>query len=83
MARPGVYTIASAFPKVRIVTASVDPNTNEDYHIIPGIGKSSIQLLFDQKVKLTKLKISKSFFDDDKTITYTNGKNKKNAHVTF
>uniref|UniRef100_A0A7M5UYR2 Uridine kinase n=2 Tax=Clytia hemisphaerica TaxID=252671 RepID=A0A7M5UYR2_9CNID len=38
MARPGVYTIASAFPKVRIVTASVDPDTNEKFHIIPGIG---------------------------------------------
>lgn len=38
MARPGVHTIASAFPKVRIVTASVDPDTNENFHIIPGIG---------------------------------------------
>lgn len=38
MARPGVYTIASAFPKVRIVTASVDSDTNENFHIIPGIG---------------------------------------------
>ncbi|XP_065668648.1 uridine-cytidine kinase-like 1 isoform X2 [Hydra vulgaris] len=38
MARTGVYTIASVFPNVKIVTASVDPTTNEEYHIIPGIG---------------------------------------------
>ena len=40
MAKAGVYTIASAFPKVKIVTASVDPETNEEYHIVPGIGMS-------------------------------------------
>jgi len=39
MARPGVHTIATAFPKTRIVTASVDPDTNENFHIIPGIGE--------------------------------------------
>ena len=38
MAKPGVHTIASAFPKVKIVTASVDPETNEEFHIVPGIG---------------------------------------------
>ena len=52
MARPGVYTIASAFPKVRIVTASVDPDTNEKFHIIPGIGKFNFVLYsFDEMVQ--------------------------------
>jgi len=38
MAKPGVHSIAHAFPKVKIVTTAVDPETNESYHIIPGIG---------------------------------------------
>ena len=38
MAEPGVHTIASVFPKVKIVTTAVDPKTNESYHIVPGIG---------------------------------------------
>ncbi|KAK2553686.1 Uridine-cytidine kinase-like 1 [Acropora cervicornis] len=33
----GVHTIAYAYPKVKIVTAEVDPEVNDKFHIIPGI----------------------------------------------
>ena len=35
----GVHTIAYAYPNVKIVTAAVDPEVNDKFHIIPGIGK--------------------------------------------
>ena len=35
----GVHTIAYAYPKVKIVTAAVDPEVNDKYHVIPGIGE--------------------------------------------
>lgn len=35
---PGVHNIAYAFPKVKIVTTAVDPNVNEKFYIVPGIG---------------------------------------------
>jgi len=38
MGKAGVHTISSTFPSVRIVTASVDPETNDNFHIVPGIG---------------------------------------------
>lgn len=38
MAESGVQTIAYAFPKVLMVTTEVDPEVNEKYYIIPGIG---------------------------------------------
>ncbi|KAG1688579.1 Uridine-cytidine kinase-like 1 [Nymphon striatum] len=38
MAESGVHTIAYAFPKVKIITSAVDPDINELYHILPGIG---------------------------------------------
>lgn len=34
----GVHTIAYAFPKVKIVTSAVDPDINEKFYVIPGIG---------------------------------------------
>ncbi|KAL9980499.1 hypothetical protein ACROYT_G009099 [Oculina patagonica] len=37
-AESGVHTIAYAYPKVKIVTAAVDPEVNDKFHIIPGIG---------------------------------------------
>ena len=37
----GVHTIAYAYPHVKIVTAAVDPEVNDEFHIIPGIGKLS------------------------------------------
>lgn len=37
-AESGVHTIAYAYPKVSIVTAAVDPEVNNRFHIIPGIG---------------------------------------------
>lgn len=35
---PGVHTIAYAFPQVRIITTAVDPEINEKFYVIPGIG---------------------------------------------
>ncbi len=38
MAESGVQTIAYAFPKVNIVTTAIDPEINEKFHVLPGIG---------------------------------------------
>merc|ERR1719495_2765014 len=38
MAESGVHTIAYAFPDVKIVTSAVDPEINEKFHVMPGIG---------------------------------------------
>ena len=38
MAEAGVNTIAYAFPKVKIVTTSVDRELNNKFYILPGIG---------------------------------------------
>ncbi|XP_013404707.1 uridine-cytidine kinase-like 1 [Lingula anatina] len=38
MAAQGVHTVAYAFPKVKIISTAVDPDVNEDFHILPGIG---------------------------------------------
>lgn len=34
----GVHSIAYAFPGVRIVTSALDPEINEKFHVLPGIG---------------------------------------------
>uniref|UniRef100_A0A8C3S7S8 Phosphoribosyltransferase domain-containing protein n=1 Tax=Chelydra serpentina TaxID=8475 RepID=A0A8C3S7S8_CHESE len=39
MAEMGVHSVAYAFPRVRIITTAVDKRVNEEFHIIPGIGK--------------------------------------------
>ncbi|GFG29352.1 hypothetical protein Cfor_10213 [Coptotermes formosanus] len=38
MAEIGVHSIAYAFPGVRIVTSALDPEINEKFHVLPGIG---------------------------------------------
>ncbi|XP_015795957.1 uridine-cytidine kinase-like 1 [Tetranychus urticae] len=38
MAESGVHSIAYAFPKVVIITTEVDPEVNENFYIVPGIG---------------------------------------------
>merc|ERR1719495_1016213 len=38
MAESGVHTIAYAFPQVTIVTTAVDPEINDKFHVLPGIG---------------------------------------------
>jgi len=38
MAESGVHSLAYAFPGVRLVTTAVDPEVNERFHILPGIG---------------------------------------------
>ncbi|KAK6188111.1 hypothetical protein SNE40_004362 [Patella caerulea] len=38
MAESGVYSVAYAFPKVKILTTAVDKEVNDKFHILPGIG---------------------------------------------
>lgn len=38
MAESGVHSIAYAFPQVQIVTTAVDPEVNEKFYVLPGIG---------------------------------------------
>lgn len=38
MAEPGVHSIAYAFPRVKIVTSAIDPEINDRFYVIPGIG---------------------------------------------
>ncbi|XP_043466446.1 uridine-cytidine kinase-like 1 [Leptopilina heterotoma] len=38
MAESGVHSIAYAFPGVKIVTSAVDPEINEKFYVLPGIG---------------------------------------------
>uniref|UniRef100_A0A1A9VKR1 uridine/cytidine kinase n=1 Tax=Glossina austeni TaxID=7395 RepID=A0A1A9VKR1_GLOAU len=38
MAEIGVHSIAYAFPKVKIVTSAIDPEINDKFYVIPGIG---------------------------------------------
>ena len=38
MAESGVHTIAYAFPHVKIVTTAVDPEINDKFHVLQGIG---------------------------------------------
>jgi uridine kinase len=38
MAESGVHSVAYAFPRVRLVTTAVDPEVNDQFHILPGIG---------------------------------------------
>ncbi|KAJ3363423.1 Uridine-cytidine kinase-like 1 [Allomyces arbusculus] len=37
-APPGLHAIHRAFPRVRVVVSEVDPEINDQYHILPGIG---------------------------------------------
>lgn len=38
MAESGVHAIAYAFPKVQIVTTAIDPEINDKFYVLPGIG---------------------------------------------
>ncbi|XP_067207428.1 uridine-cytidine kinase-like 1 isoform X2 [Linepithema humile] len=38
MAESGVHSIAYAFPRVKIVTSALDPEINEKFYVLPGIG---------------------------------------------
>uniref|UniRef100_A0A0N4Z390 Uridine kinase n=1 Tax=Parastrongyloides trichosuri TaxID=131310 RepID=A0A0N4Z390_PARTI len=38
MAEPGVHALAYAFPKVKLVTAAIDKEIDENFYVIPGIG---------------------------------------------
>ena len=38
MAEAGVHAIAYAFPAVKIITSAVDPEIDESFHVIPGMG---------------------------------------------
>ena len=39
----GVHSVAYAFPKVHLVTTAVDPAINDQFYILPGIGKHYCQ----------------------------------------
>ena len=45
MAESGVHTIAYAFPHVKIVTTAVDPEINDKFHVLPGIGNFGDRLV--------------------------------------
>lgn len=38
MAESGVHSVAYAFPEVSIITTAVDPEINERFYVLPGIG---------------------------------------------
>ncbi|CAF4927010.1 uridine-cytidine kinase-like 1 isoform X1 [Pieris napi] len=38
MAEIGVHSIAYAFPRVKIITSALDPEINEKFYVLPGIG---------------------------------------------
>ncbi len=38
MAESGVHTIAYAFPRVSVVTTAVDPEVNDKFLVLPGMG---------------------------------------------
>lgn len=38
MAESGVHSIAYAFPKVQIVTTAIDPEINDKFYVLPGMG---------------------------------------------
>ncbi|KAK6634210.1 Uridine-cytidine kinase-like 1 [Polyplax serrata] len=38
MAEIGVHSVAYAFPQVKIVTSALDPEINDKFHVLPGIG---------------------------------------------
>ena len=54
MAVSGVHSIAYAFPKVKVVTTQVDPEVNDKFYILPGIG---IQLNKKNVLNIEKLNI--------------------------
>lgn len=51
-AESGVHTIAYAFPNVKIVTTAVDPEINEKFHVLPGIGNFGDRWEFELKIIL-------------------------------
>lgn len=61
----GVHTIAYAYPNVKIVTAAVDPEVNDKFHIIPGIGKFFGTIYMDRDVHLS-LRLVKMYNDVSK-----------------
>lgn len=44
MAVSGVHSIAYAFPRVLMITTEVDPEVNDKFYILPGIGREEISL---------------------------------------
>lgn len=38
MAESGVHSIAYAFPEVQIVTTAIDPEINDKFYVLPGMG---------------------------------------------
>ena len=46
----GVHSIAYAFPHVKVVTTAVDPEINERFHVLPGIGNFGDRCCLNIKV---------------------------------
>jgi uridine kinase len=47
----GVHTIAYAFPHVKIVTTAVDPEINDKFHVLPGIGNFGDRQVLQKIIK--------------------------------
>jgi len=60
MADSGVNTIAYAFPQVKIVTSAVDPEINEKFHVLPGIGNFGDRYFGTEPKFLSKFKSDNS-----------------------
>lgn len=54
MARVGVHTISSVFPKVKVVTVAVDPEMTDNFYIVPGIGEVCFCAFFLLEFSLLK-----------------------------
>jgi len=55
MAVSGVHTIAYAFPKVKIVTTAVDPEINEKFYVLPGIGNFANRYFGTEPQKISSI----------------------------
>ena len=55
MAVSGVHTIAYAFPKVKIVTTAVDPEINEKFYVLPGIGNFANRYFGTEPQKMSSI----------------------------
>ncbi|XP_055381980.1 uridine-cytidine kinase-like 1 isoform X3 [Condylostylus longicornis] len=58
MAEIGVHSIAYAFPKVKIVSSALDPEINDKFYVIPGIGN------FGDRYFGTEPSETEIFYDD-------------------
>lgn len=65
MAESGVYTIAYAFPNVKIVTSAVDPEINDKFHVLPGMGNFGDRYFGTEPKKVHKFRSNTSLSSKD------------------